>query len=602
MHELKTFVANEGNGVKGLSELKIKTLPKLFIQPLEKRLDMSKVLHKESIPVIDMSNYEDPEVMDSICDAAEKWGFFQIVNHDVPLSVLEDVKKATYRFFDLPADEKKKYLFNNSPTKNVRLLTSFIPEVDKVLEWKDYLSCFYVSDDEAMTFWPSVCRDQVLEYMNKSESLIKRLLEILIKRLGITKLDETNQPFLMGSRRMNLNYYPICPNPELTVGVGGHSDVSTLTVLLQDETGGLYVRKLDSDNWVHVPPIKGSLTINIGDALQIMSNGRYKSIEHHVVANMHENRISVPIFVNPRPNDVIGPLPEVIKRGEKTLYKQVLYSDYVKHFYRKSHNGKDTIDFAKYLHNGVHGKSTLLPRTSGSASSVSDLTRSDLDMLQSLLAKFGLKAPNTSTPYPPVTYTVFVPPGFPSVSAQLSAQPTYVSPQLLPGSFGGSNMGMAGLFPQGVQYPTGSLQHGVYYPQQGVQTLSGPRKGFTLYMDLHSRQFSLRQGFNSSKGVLSLVWFTWDSHLLCLFIRVSCLRPVHKDFITRWVLLRCDSMGDLYPVTKPSTITHAFLISQYTWHQRLGHPGSEVLRRLVSSDSISCNKEKLPVLCHACQL
>ncbi|GKD30860.1 ribonuclease H-like domain-containing protein, partial [Tanacetum coccineum] len=75
-----------------------------------------------------------------------------------------------------------------------------------------------------------------------------------------------------------------------------------------------------------------------------------------------------------------------------------------------------------------------------------------------------------------------------------------------------------------------------------------------------------------------------------------------KDFITRRVLLRCDSTSELYPVTKPSTIPHAFLTSQYTWHQRLGHPGSEVLRRLVSSDSISCNKEKLPVLCHACQL
>nr|GEW50724.1 ribonuclease H-like domain-containing protein [Tanacetum cinerariifolium] len=74
-----------------------------------------------------------------------------------------------------------------------------------------------------------------------------------------------------------------------------------------------------------------------------------------------------------------------------------------------------------------------------------------------------------------------------------------------------------------------------------------------------------------------------------------------KDFITRRVRLRCDSTGDLYPVTKPSTIPHAFLTSQYTWHQRLGLLGSEVLRRLVSSDSISCNKEKLPVLCHACQ-
>ncbi|GJV32043.1 ribonuclease H-like domain-containing protein [Tanacetum coccineum] len=75
-----------------------------------------------------------------------------------------------------------------------------------------------------------------------------------------------------------------------------------------------------------------------------------------------------------------------------------------------------------------------------------------------------------------------------------------------------------------------------------------------------------------------------------------------KDFLTRRVLLRCDSTGDLYPVTTPSPIPHAFLVSQHTWHQRLGHPGGEVLRCLVSSNFILCNKEKPPVLCHACQL
>ncbi|GKB97476.1 ribonuclease H-like domain-containing protein, partial [Tanacetum coccineum] len=71
--------------------------------------------------------------------------------------------------------------------------------------------------------------------------------------------------------------------------------------------------------------------------------------------------------------------------------------------------------------------------------------------------------------------------------------------------------------------------------------------------------------------------------------------------MTRRVLLRCDSTGDLYPVKTPSTIPHAFLVSQHTWHQRLGHPWGEVLRRLVSSNFISYNKEKPPVLCHACQ-
>ncbi|KAI3768783.1 hypothetical protein L2E82_19617 [Cichorium intybus] len=345
--DFKQFVVHEGHGVKGVSELKLKTLPELFIQPVERRLDTSKVLPDELIPVIDMSNSNDLEVTKSVCDAAEKWGFFQIVNHGVPLNIIEGVKEATHKFFELSTDEKKKYLSQNSPTKNVRFLTSFNPEMDKVYEWKDHLSCFYVSDEEALELWPSICKNQVLEYLKMCDSVVKTLLKVLIKGLGIPKLDETREPFLMGSKRINLNYYPVCPNPELSIGASGHSDVSTLTVLLQDQTGGLYVRKLDSDSWVHVPPVKEALTINIGDALQIMSNGRYKSVEHKVVANGHTNRISVPIFVNPRPSDVIGPLQEVINSGEKALYKQVLYSDYVKHFFRKSTNGKDTVDFAK---------------------------------------------------------------------------------------------------------------------------------------------------------------------------------------------------------------------------------------------------------------
>nr|GEU62587.1 ribonuclease H-like domain-containing protein [Tanacetum cinerariifolium] len=75
-----------------------------------------------------------------------------------------------------------------------------------------------------------------------------------------------------------------------------------------------------------------------------------------------------------------------------------------------------------------------------------------------------------------------------------------------------------------------------------------------------------------------------------------------KDFMTRRVLLRCDSTGDLYPVTHPSLIPRAFLVSQHMWHQRLGHPEGAVLRRLVSNNVISCNNEKPLVLCYACQL
>ncbi|GJY02962.1 ribonuclease H-like domain-containing protein [Tanacetum coccineum] len=195
-------------------------------------------------------------------------------------------------------------------------------------------------------------------------------------------------------------------------------------------------------------------------------------------------------------------------------------------------------DACKYLHNGVHGKSTLLPRTSGSASSVSGVTRLDLDMLQSLLAKFGLNAPNISTPSPPVAYTVSVPPGF----------------------------------------QRGSVSDGVTTGGGPLSTAGGS------------------DAFWSTAGGLPYTWnFTaansvYDSGSTAARGFFPCRS---SDIIAR---------GELYPVTKPSTIPHAFLTSQYTWHQRLGHLGSEVLRRLVSSDYISCNKEKLPILCHVCQL
>lgn len=347
-HSLTDFVISKGNGVKGLSELGLKALPKHYIQPLGERIDDTKIITNESIPVIDMSNWEDPNVANEICDAAEKWGFFQIINHDVPLDVLDDIQGATHRFFGLPAEEKNKYSKDHSPSNSVRFGTSFSPQAEKALEWKDYLSLFYVSEEQAEALWPPACRDEVLEFMKSSDIVINKLFQVLMKRLHVTEIDETKKSLLMGSVRVNLNYYPVCPNPDLTVGVGRHSDVSTLTILLQDEIGGLFVKGREGeDSWIHVPPVKGSLVINVGDALQIMSNGRYKSIEHRVMANASKNRISVPIFVNPKPSDIIGPLPEVLENGEKPIYKKVLYSDYVKHFFRKAHDGKGTVEFAK---------------------------------------------------------------------------------------------------------------------------------------------------------------------------------------------------------------------------------------------------------------
>lgn len=196
-----------------------------------------------------------------------------------------------------------------------------------------------------------VCREQVLEYMKWTRPLIKKLLVVLLKGLNVKEIDEAKLSLLMGGLFVNLIHYPKCPNPELTSGAGPHSDVSSVTVLLQDDVGGLYVKgssKADDDScWIHVKPIKGALVINIGDIFQIVSNDRYKSIEHRVIVNGVKNRVSVPVFGNPLPDAVIGPFPEVLEGGEKPIYKQVAYSDYFNYFFSKEHDGKKTIEFAK---------------------------------------------------------------------------------------------------------------------------------------------------------------------------------------------------------------------------------------------------------------
>ncbi|GKB76778.1 ribonuclease H-like domain-containing protein, partial [Tanacetum coccineum] len=105
---------------------------------------------------------------------------------------------------------------------------------------------------------------------------------------------------------------------------------------------------------------------------------------------------------------------------------------------------------------------------------------------------------------------------------------------------------------------------------------------------------------NIIKNLISVRQFTRDNNCT---IEFDAFGFSVKDYLTRHILLRCDSSSDLYPVTKPLTSPSAFLsTSASTWHQRLGHPGDQVLRSLVSSHFISCNKEKSSHICHACQL
>ncbi|KAL3519130.1 hypothetical protein ACH5RR_021719 [Cinchona calisaya] len=105
-------------------------------------------------------------------------------------------------------------------------------------------------------------------------SLIRRLLQILIGNLGVN-LEELQIESLIGMKMVNMNLYPTCLNPKLIVGVGCHSNMRTLTVLLQDGVGRLYI-KVEEDaiasikeEWIEIPSIISALVINLGDTLQV---------------------------------------------------------------------------------------------------------------------------------------------------------------------------------------------------------------------------------------------------------------------------------------------------------------------------------------------
>ncbi|KAI8557358.1 hypothetical protein RHMOL_Rhmol04G0004700 [Rhododendron molle] len=368
---LFNFVVRDGNGVKGLVDSGLSKVPDQYIQPPNERIP-EKMISNSPISIIDhqlhtpidISLLDGPshdQVAEAIVKAAESFGFFQVVNHGVPVELLESLKESAHRFFEQPPEKKAVYRKGASPSPFVKYGTSFVPDKEKALEWKDFISMTYTTDGDALNYWPNHFKEGALEYLKTASEMVKKILEVLIGAFGVIA-DESIVDLvdaLTGSKMVNINFYPTCPNPDLTIGVGRHSDVGTLTVLLQDGIGGLYV-KLEEDEsgkqkkggaeepqWMEIPPITGALVVNVGDILQIISNGRYKSAEHRVRTTSRQSRVSVPLFTSPLPTHQIGPLPQLVDTDGIARYRDLVCGDYLNNFFGNVHEGKKSLDFAK---------------------------------------------------------------------------------------------------------------------------------------------------------------------------------------------------------------------------------------------------------------
>ncbi|KAK7401661.1 hypothetical protein VNO78_13307 [Psophocarpus tetragonolobus] len=347
LQELKAFDDTK-SGVKGLVDEGVTKVPRLFHHPPDKFVKATKLDNTEHIiPVIDLADVgKDPsshqQIIGRIREASEKWGFFQVLNHGIPVTVLEDMKDGVHRFYEQDTEVKKE-LYSRVQTKPFVYNSNYDLYCSPALNWRDTFVCFLAPNPPKPEDLPVVCRDILLEYGSYVNKLGIALFELLSEALGLHPHHLKNIGCAEGLLSL-CHYYPACPEPELTLGTTKHADSSFLTVLLQDHIGGLQV--LYQNMWIDIPPVPGALVVNIGDLLQLITNDRFKSVEHRVLANHIVPRISIACFfsegIKSSPK-LYGPIKEILSEENPPKYRETTFAEYVRYYNSKGLNGTSSL-------------------------------------------------------------------------------------------------------------------------------------------------------------------------------------------------------------------------------------------------------------------
>ncbi|CAN0901140.1 Protein SRG1 [Linum grandiflorum] len=305
------------------------------------------------IPVIDVGRLisscpsAESDQLAKLSFALSTWGCFQIVNHGMTSSFVDRVHEISEDFFRMPKEEKHKYSRESDSVEGYG--TDMILAENQTLDWIDRLYLTLSPPNQVqLRFWPQKppsFRETLEEYGKKIGELNEILLKAMAKSLNLEEkcfLDQYGraEEAVMKAR---FNLYPPCPRPDQIIGVKPHADGSALTFLLQDkQVGGLQFLK--GSEWFRVPIIPHALLVNVGDQVEIMSNGVFKSPVHRVVTNSEKERYSLAVFCVPSSEKEIKPAEGLISETRPALYKKV--KDYVSIYFEYYQRGRRPIEAA----------------------------------------------------------------------------------------------------------------------------------------------------------------------------------------------------------------------------------------------------------------
>ncbi|KVH96370.1 Non-heme dioxygenase N-terminal domain-containing protein [Cynara cardunculus var. scolymus] len=322
--ELKAFDDSK-SGVKGFVDAGLTKIPRFFHHPrsIINEPKSSTLQTQVDIPIIDLKETNvRAKIVENVRYAAENWGFFQIINHGIPQRVLDEMIDGARGFHEMETEEKIKYYSRDyqkkfSYTSNFRLFTS------DAATWSDTFMSVMAPQPPQPEELPPICRNIITEYSDQIMKLGFTLLELLSEALGL-KPDHLKSLgcgqglFILG------HYYPPCPEPELTFGANYHTDSGFLTIVLQDSLGGLQV--LHQKQWVNVSPLPG--------ALVLITNNKFKSVHHRVLAQKRIPRISVAAFLRPFHEGiepvVYRPIKELVSEENPCVYKDTSLDEFVR--------------------------------------------------------------------------------------------------------------------------------------------------------------------------------------------------------------------------------------------------------------------------------